>query len=244
MVVPAPPDAARELFGARLPLVRAYAELLAGPGVERGLIGPSETERLWDRHLLNSGVLAELIPVAEAGTVHVADLGSGAGLPGVVLAILRPDARFTLIEPMARRTVFLLECVAALGLRNVEVRRSRAEESAGQVGADVVTSRAVTSLDRLAVLAAGLARPGGLVLAIKGAAARDELDLAMPVLQRLGATGIDVVKAGAGLLSQPTTVVRFRTARNARVARGRTVSGTRNPQGRGSRSSTNRNPPA
>ena len=215
-MIPDPPPAARDLFGSQLPRVQAYAELLAGPGVERGLIGPGEADRLWDRHLLNSGVVAELIPAASGSdAVQLADLGSGAGLPGIVLAILLPEVRVTLVEPMARRTIFLHECIAELGLSNAQVRRGRAEELAGQIQADVVTARAVASLDRLAGLAAGLARPGGLVLAIKGATAGRELDQARPVLRRLGATEVAIVTAGAGLLDQPATVVRFRTGQSA-----------------------------
>jgi len=204
--VPAPPDSARAVFGSALPLAEAYAALLTGAGVERGLIGPREAARIWDRHLLNCAVVADLIP----RSCLVADLGSGAGLPGIVLAIMRPQCQLLLIEPMARRTAFLTECAAELSLTNLTVRRARAEELAGQVGADVVTSRAVARLDRLAGYASGLARPGGLILAIKGDAAAAELDQAMPVLHRLGATNVGVISAGAGVISQPTTVIRFR----------------------------------
>jgi 16S rRNA (guanine527-N7)-methyltransferase len=219
-VIPDPPPAARDMFGSRLPQIQAYAELLAGPGVERGLIGPGETGRLWDRHLLNSGAVAELIPAAPGrDPLQLADLGSGAGLPGIVLAIMLPEVSVTLVEPMARRTVFLQECISQLGLGNARVRRGRAEELAGEIEADVVTARAVAGLDRLAGLAAGLARAGGLVLAIKGAAAGTELDRARPVLRRLGATGAEIVLAGAGLVEQPTTVVRFRTREKASVGR-------------------------
>jgi 16S rRNA (guanine527-N7)-methyltransferase len=219
-VTPDPPPAARELFGSQLPQVQAYAELLAGPGVERGLIGPGETGRLWDRHLLNSGVVAELIPAAPGREpLQLADLGSGAGLPGIVLAIMLPEISVTLVEPMARRTAFLQECIAKLGLRNAQVRRGRAEDLAGEIEADVVTARAVASLDRLVGLAAGLARPGGLVLAIKGASAGQELDRALPMLRRLGASGVEILAAGTGLIDQPATVVRFRTGQNASFAR-------------------------
>jgi 16S rRNA (guanine527-N7)-methyltransferase len=209
------PAAARELFGAKLRQAQAYAALLAGAGVERGLIGPAEAGRLWERHLINSGLVAELLPECSAGGGQLADLGSGAGLPGVVLAILCPDLRVTLVEPMARRTTFLAECVNDLGLTNVEICRGRAEDLAGEIQADVVTARAVARLDRLAVLAAGLCRPDGLVLAIKGASAAAELDDARPALRRLGATDAEVVTAGddfvaRGLIQQPTTVVRFR----------------------------------
>ena len=218
--VPAPPEVARLVFGAALPTAQAYAELLAGPGVERGLLGPAETERIWDRHLLNCAVVAELVGpgVVAPGQVpsgaELVDIGSGAGLPGIVLAMLLPDVSVVLVESMARRTTFLAECVEALGLQNVDVRQSRAEDMAGQLAADVVTARAVARLDRLAVLAAGVAKPGGLVLAMKGAGAAADLAEAEPVLHRLGATGAEVITAGAGLLSQPTTVVRFLTSRD------------------------------
>jgi len=215
-----PTHAAREVFGSKTPQAEAYANLLVGPGVERGLIGPAEAERIWDRHLVNSALVAELLPNPEAKagdqawSIRLADLGSGAGLPGIVLAILRPDVSVVLVEPMARRTAFLAECVRELGLGNAEICRARAEELAGKLGADVVTSRAVAPLDRLAVLAAGLCRPGGLVLAIKGASAQAELERARPVLRRLDAVDADVVTAGTrlrGLIERPTTVIRFRT---------------------------------
>lgn len=185
--------------------------MLAGAGVERGLIGPAEASRLWERHLLNCGVVAELVPSAAEGTSCLADLGSGAGLPGIVLAIMLPSVQVLLVEPMARRTAFLLECAEALSLGNVEVRRGRAEELAGQIQADVVTSRAVARLDRLAELAAGLAKPGGLVLAMKGASASEELRQAGAVLRRLGARDAEIVRAGIGVVDPPATVVRFRT---------------------------------
>ncbi len=207
--MPAPPEVARLIFGAALPTVQAYAQLLVGPGVERGLIGPAETQRIWDRHLLNSAVVAELVPPIGS----LVDIGSGAGLPGVVLAMLLPEVHVILVEPMARRTTFLAECVRILGLSNVEVRRARAEELAGRLRADVVTARAVARLDRLAGLAAGVAKPGGLVLALKGATAAEELEEAGPVLRRLGVGKVEIVTAGAAVLSQPTTVVRFRTSR-------------------------------
>lgn len=210
----APPDVAREIFGAMLPVAQAYAELLAGAGVQRGLVGPSEAGRIWDRHLLNSAVVAELVPAVG----RLADLGSGAGLPGIVLAMLLPEAEVVLVEPMARRTVFLQECVTSLGLSNVQIRRGRAEDLAGQVDADVVTARAVAPLDRLASMASGLTRPGGLVLAIKGMTAARELDHAMPTLRRLGATGIELVSAGVGRVSQPATVIRFTTGSRTRQA--------------------------
>jgi 16S rRNA (guanine527-N7)-methyltransferase len=211
------------VFGPALGLAERYAELLAGPGVERGLIGPRETVRLWDRHLMNCAALAELVPHPTAGR-SVIDLGSGAGLPGIVLAMLLPDAEIVLLEPMARRVAFLEECVRALGLGNAVVRRARAEDAAGELVADVVTARAVAPLERLAGLALGLARPGGLVLAMKGAGAAEEVARACPVLRRLGARDVAVVHAGSGKVSPPPTVVRF-TAGPARGVPGRGVRG-------------------
>lgn len=211
-LAPEAPEVARGLFGPALPMAEAYAEFLAGPGVERGLIGPGEAARIWDRHLLNSAVVAELIPLR----AELVDLGSGAGLPGVVLAMLLPECTVKLVDPMARRTTFLAECVAELGLRNVEVIRGRAEDLTGEIFADVVVSRAVAKLRRLAELAAGLAKPGGLVLAIKGAAAAEELRDAGAVLRRVAAAPAEIVSAGLGVLAQPTTVVRFTTSRGRR----------------------------
>jgi len=226
VVVPAPPDAARELFGSKLPEAKTYAELLAGPAVERGLIGPGEVARIWDRHLINSGLVAGLVPHPRQGAepIELADLGSGAGLPGIVLAMLRPDIAVLLVEPMARRTAFLAECAEELNLGNVRIRRGRAEDLAGQIQADVVTARAVARLDRLALLADGLARPGGLVLAVKGASAGAELDQARPLLRRMGATDVELVRVGTGVVEQPTTVVSFRTALNAGLGMERTIS--------------------
>jgi len=193
------------VFGSALGQAERYAELLAGRAVERGLIGPRETVRLWDRHLMNCAAVAELIPPA----CSVIDLGSGAGLPGVVIAMLRPQATVILLEPMARRVAFLQECVAELGLANTAVCRGRAEDLAGRVAADVVTARAVAPMERLAGLALGLARPGGLVLAMKGAGAAEELARARPVLARLRAQDVAVVHPGSGKVSPPPTVIRL-----------------------------------
>ena len=153
---PAPPGTASAVFGPATELAWRYASMLAKDGVERGLIGPREVPRLWERHLLNCGVIAGLVP----GDAEVVDIGSGAGLPGVVIAMLRPELRMTLLEPLLRRTVFLSECVADLGLANVTVCRGRAEDMAGVLHADVAISRAVAPLGRLAELSAGVVRPG------------------------------------------------------------------------------------
>jgi 16S rRNA (guanine527-N7)-methyltransferase len=193
------------VFGAALPLAERYVQLLAGPGVIRGLLGPREVPRLWTRHVLNCAAVADLVPRPSA----LIDLGSGAGLPGIVLALLLPDVQVTLLERMERRSLFLDECVQELGLRNAQVYRATAEEVAGKLAADVVTARAVAPLDRLAGLAAGLVRPGGLILAIKGAAAEEEVAQARPVLRRLGMRDVAVVRAGDGKVDRAATVVRM-----------------------------------
>ena len=201
---PVPPEAAG-IFSGALDQARRYAELLATDGVTRGLIGPRETERLWDRHLLNCAVVAELLP--EQG--ELVDIGSGAGLPGIVLAMLRPSLQVILLEPLLRRSVFLEECVAELGLSNATVVRARAEEkAAAQIQADIATARAVAPLDRLAGWAARLLRPGGELLAIKGQSAAEEIVAARPVLSRLGARSAEVLQAGDGRVVTATTVVR------------------------------------
>jgi 16S rRNA (guanine527-N7)-methyltransferase len=166
------PALAELLFGDRIGLARRYVEALAIDGVVRGLIGPREPSRLWTRHVLNSAALAELIPRDAA----VVDIGSGAGLPGIPLAIVRPDLRVTLVEPLERRVRFLIETVDGLRLTNCRVVRGRAEDVVAECGgADVVTSRAVAPLHRLVLWSAPLARDGGMVLAMKGESAHDEL---------------------------------------------------------------------
>jgi 16S rRNA (guanine527-N7)-methyltransferase len=174
---------AAAVFGEQLGKATRYVELLGGPGVERGLIGPNEADRLWDRHLLNCAVVAALIP--RSGTV--VDIGSGAGLPGIALALARPDLSVTLVESMARRTAFLDEVVAELELSNVRVHRARAEELASaRLGADIVACRAVAPLGRLVGWAAPLLRPGGQLLAVKGAAAWAELAESWREIQQAG----------------------------------------------------------
>jgi 16S rRNA (guanine527-N7)-methyltransferase len=199
------PAEAASVFGGALDQARRYVELLATDGVTRGLIGPRETGRLWDRHLLNCAAVAELLP--ERG--ELVDIGSGAGLPGVVLAMLRPGLSVVLLEPLLRRSVFLEECVAELGLDNATVVRARAEDkAAAHIQADIATARAVAPLDRLVGWAAGLLRPGGQLLAIKGQSAAEELAAAQPVLSRLGVQSAEVLQAGHGRVVSATTVVR------------------------------------
>ena len=205
MKAPGMPEVARGVFGTAAAKAERYAELLAGPAVERGLIGPNEVPRLWERHLLNSGAVASLVP----RPCSLVDLGSGAGLPGIVLALLLPDADVTLLEPALRRTIFLEECVAELGLGNARVWRARAEQAAGKLVADVVTARAVAPLDRLAALALGLLKPGGIVLAVKGAQAHAEVRAASEALRRLGVRDVEVLAAGGGKVDPAATVVRL-----------------------------------
>lgn len=204
--LPDPSSAAVAVFGARLPALRRYGELLASDGVDRGLIGPREVPQLWDRHLVNSALVAELL---ETGST-VVDVGSGAGLPGLVLALVRPDLRVRLVEPMARRTEFLSRCRSELELDNVTVVRGRAEDRpvvAAVGGADVVVARAVAPLDRLAGWCLPLLRPGGRLLAIKGASAEAELARTRPAVRRLGGSSVRVRRVGGAVADPPATVV-------------------------------------
>ncbi|MFB9234632.1 16S rRNA (guanine(527)-N(7))-methyltransferase RsmG [Plantactinospora siamensis] len=210
------------MFGDRLPVAGAYAELLATDGVLRGLIGPREAPRIWDRHLLNCAAVADLIPADQL----VVDVGSGAGLPGLVLAIARPDLRVVLVEPLARRTSFLSEAVVALDLADsVEVVRARAEEYAAGAArpADVVTARAVAPLDRLAGWCLPLLAPGGRLLALKGASAAEEVAAHRAAVDRLGGGAPRLHRCGAGVIDPPATVVeiiRERVLPARRAARG------------------------
>jgi 16S rRNA (guanine527-N7)-methyltransferase len=203
--LPLPSAEAIAEFGDSLAKAQRCVELLATDGVTRGLIGPRETARLWDRHLLNCALVAELVP--DQG--ELVDIGSGAGLPGIVLAMLRPRLHVVLLEPLLRRSVFLEECVSALDLPNATVVRARAEEkAASRISADVATARAVAPLDRLVGWAAGLLRPGGQLLAIKGQSAAAELEAAGPVLSALGVRSAEVLRAGHGRVVSATTIVR------------------------------------
>jgi 16S rRNA (guanine527-N7)-methyltransferase len=179
--------------------------MLADAGVAQGLLGPREVPRLWGRHVLNCAAVAELVP----RPATLVDLGSGAGLPGVVLALLLPDVEVTLLERMERRAAFLQDCVRLLGLPNATVCCARAEDLAGRLLADVVTARAVAPMERLAGMALGLVRPGGLVLAIKGTRAPSEVAQARPVLHRLGVRDATVLRVGGGKVDPAATVVRL-----------------------------------
>ncbi|MGH3473678.1 MAG: 16S rRNA (guanine(527)-N(7))-methyltransferase RsmG [Aeromicrobium sp.] len=180
-------------------MAERYVDLLTSAGVERGLIGPREGPRIWERHVMNCAVVVPRVPVGAA----VADVGSGAGLPGLVWAIARPDLRVTLIEPLLRRTTFLEEAVEALELDHVTVLRARAEDVRETF--DVVTARAVAPLEKLAGWCLPLVRPGGVLLALKGRTAEEEAASSRVSLHKMGAT--DIVVSSHGDLQVPTTVV-------------------------------------
>jgi 16S rRNA (guanine527-N7)-methyltransferase len=190
----------------------AVAELVPHAAVPHAAVSQSLLSPADARHPASShpaaGDPAAGDPAARCATTLV-DLGSGAGLPGIVLALLLPDVEVILLERMERRAAFLQECVRVLGLPNTLVRCGRAEDLAGQIAADVVTARAVAPMERLAGLALGLTRPGGLVLAIKGAGAEDEVAQAGPELRRLGAEDVTVLRVGGGKVNRAATVVRL-----------------------------------
>ncbi|MEV1020054.1 16S rRNA (guanine(527)-N(7))-methyltransferase RsmG [Streptomyces sp. NPDC050264] len=203
--LPPAPEQARAVFGERYADAVRYAELLADAGVQRGLIGPREVPRLWERHILNCAVLSEVVPEG----VTVCDVGSGAGLPGIPLALVRPDLKITLLEPLLRRTTFLTEVVELLGLDHVTVVRGRAEEVLGKLTpVHVVTARAVAPLDRLAAWGVPLLRPYGEMLALKGDTAEEELKGAGAALSKLGAVQTSVLHVGEGAVDPLSTVVR------------------------------------
>lgn len=216
---PPPPPSVATLFPAsRVDAAVAYADLLATDGVVRGLIGPREAPRLWERHVLNCALLAPALPES----ARVADIGSGAGLPGLVLAIARPDVTITLVEPLLRRTTFLEEAVASLGLTNVVVVRGRADALHGTTDFDVVTSRAVAPLDRLLEWSMPLVAPHGALVAMKGSSAPEEVEAAADVLARLGCAApvVETLGDGADALPDvsPIRVVRVTWADPARVS--------------------------
>lgn len=222
---PPPPDGAAVLFGPHLAVAERFAELLAGDGVSRGLMGPREVPRLWDRHLLNCALLAAGIE----RDASVCDVGSGAGLPGLVLAIMRRDLRMTLLEPLLRRATFLQEAVDELGLTAVSVVRGRAEDQVDQF--DTVTARAVAPLDRLARWTLPLCRPGGVLFAMKGASASDELIEHADSLRRMGAQSWRVrefSQAGASMLAIEVVAgeTESRSAERRRAGGSRRKSGT------------------
>ena len=219
----------------RLPLIEAYAASLASDGVVRGLIGPREVPRLWERHLLNCAVLGDVIPSGAT----VCDIGSGAGLPGLVLAVARPDLRITLVEPLLRRTSYLSEVVEQLGLAHVEVLRGRAEQLHGERRFDVVTSRAVAPLERLLRWSMPLVAPEGALVAMKGSSIQAEIETAAPVLRKLGCARPEVSSLGEGVVDPQTIVVRVAHAdpgqvvlADARRTGGRSTAKARTPRRR------------
>lgn len=198
----AEPAVAAEFFGERIDLARRFTDALAREGEERGLIGPLELPRLWTRHILNSAIAAPLF------TGRVADIGSGAGLPGIVLAIARPDVQWTLIEPMERRIVWLTEQVSSLGLTNVEIIRARAEDVQMDGQFDAVTARAVSALRTLIPLTAPLVRDGGELILLKGMNAPTEIEAAAKQIKKFRLSNVRVEVLGEGYLPEETRVVR------------------------------------
>ncbi|MGH8823419.1 MAG: 16S rRNA (guanine(527)-N(7))-methyltransferase RsmG [Jiangellaceae bacterium] len=209
-----PPAAAATVFGDRLVLAERYVALLAGPGIERGLIGPREAPLLWQRHVMNCAVVQEALPKGST----VADVGSGAGLPGVVLAVARPDLQMTLVEPLLRRARFLREVLDALDLHNAAVVRSRAEDLAGQLEVEAVTARAVAPLEQLARWTLPLLSTGGRLLALKGVSIVDEVARASTALRRMGAASWAVQEFGRGIVDPPTRVAVVEVGRPVREA--------------------------
>ncbi|MGA7147904.1 MAG: 16S rRNA (guanine(527)-N(7))-methyltransferase RsmG [Microbacterium sp.] len=197
------PAAAAVLFGDRIDLARRFTAALGEHGEERGLIGPLEPPRLWSRHILNSAVIAPLFSPGRVG-----DVGSGAGLPGIVLAIARPDIEWVLIEPMERRVVWLTEQASELGLDNVEVVRARAEDWKRGPVLDAVTARAVSALRTLVPLTAPLVRDGGELILLKGASGADEIEAAQKQLRKYRVTNARLEVVGDGVLDEPSRVVR------------------------------------
>ncbi|WIB32869.1 16S rRNA (guanine(527)-N(7))-methyltransferase RsmG [Curtobacterium sp. MCSS17_005] len=203
-VLEAEPAAATTLFGDQIEVARSFTNELARRGEELGLIGPLELPRLWTRHILNSALLA---PLLEARG-RVADVGSGAGLPGLVLAIARPDVDFILIEPMERRTDWLRAESDRLGLRNVTVLRGRAEDVADDVVVDQVTARAVSALSKLIPLTVPLVRSGGQLILMKGARVDEEIEKARKVILRKRLSDVEVLELGDGVVDETTRVFR------------------------------------
>ncbi|MBT1678974.1 16S rRNA (guanine(527)-N(7))-methyltransferase RsmG [Curtobacterium aurantiacum] len=203
-VLEAEPAAAATLFGDQIDVARSFTNELARRGEELGLIGPLELPRLWTRHILNSALLA---PLLEARG-RVADVGSGAGLPGLVLAIARPDVEFVLIEPMERRTDWLRGESDRLGLQNVMVLRGRAEDVADDVVVDQVTARAVSALSKLIPLTVPLVRSGGQLILMKGARVDEEIEKARKVILRKRLSDVEVLELGEGVVDETTRVFR------------------------------------
>lgn len=196
-------DELRAFFGLTWAPMEHFAQMLVAEGELRGLIGPREVPRLWSRHLLNSAAISRFVP----DEAEVADIGSGAGFPGVVLAIMRPDTTVHLVEPMERRVAWLTDVAEEVGLDNVMIHHARAEELHGRQTFDVVTARAVAALDRLTRWAMPLVRPGGELVALKGRRAGEELGEARNVLRKLGASSTRVETVTGLPLGTTATIV-------------------------------------
>jgi 16S rRNA (guanine527-N7)-methyltransferase len=220
-VLPAAPSAAAQVFGDRLPLALEFARTLADTGVSHGLVGPREVPRLWDRHVLNCAVVHAAFPEG----AEVADVGSGAGLPGLALAVVRPDLRIHLVEPLLRRTTWLQATVDRLGLDNCVVHRARAEEMHGELHVPYATARAVARIDKLARWTFPLLTPGGTLVALKGQSAEEELEEERAVLTRLGMVEASIRRYGEGLLEVPTVTMELVVDTSTRQQGGRARSG-------------------
>ncbi len=199
----AEPESAKAIFGPQIDQARAFAQMLANDSDDLGLLGPRELDKLWSRHILNSAVVAETVKTGDL----VADVGSGAGLPGIPMAIALPEAEFVLIEPMERRSKWMLEVIEELGLTNVQVRRARAEEVL-DLKFDIVTARAVAALDKLLRMCVPLLKPGGSLIALKGSKAAEEIEVAKRLQKKLGIVSSEIQICGEKFLAEPTSVVK------------------------------------